>query len=93
MTLSLHIDLDYEIQGGDDAWHVTKCEDVGDGDGVLVELTRTTYVHRNRSGHVLSSTGSSMQVRLTGDDLCALHEALLLAKPTALQDTGESPSC
>ena len=85
--------FDYEIGSGDGIWHVTKCEDVGDGDGVLVELNQTMYVYRNREGTIISSRANSMQVRLTGDDLRALHEALLLAKPTALQDTGESKSC
>ena len=92
MTL-LRPGIDYEIEHGDGIWRVKKCKDIGDGDGVLVELNQTLFMHRHRDGTVTSGAGNSMQVRLTGDDLCALHEALLLAKPTALQETGDGKSC
>ena len=69
--------VDYDREAGDGFWHVDRIKDVGDG--VEVKLTQTLERWRFKDGSVVDVGGLWTAVRLTGEDLCALNDAMLLA--------------
>ena len=72
--------VDYEVEPGDSFWKINKIEEVGDGDGVLVEFNRVIERYRFKDGSVVDIGGVETAVRLTGDDLRVLYGAITKAK-------------